>query len=494
MERTALRIGILLIAGYGILWTIDGDIPIPETVFTWVSSAVGVVFFVILPVVAGLRAWRGSGPTSFAGAVMALPRWLIQAWSAVDDPPTRVGLFAARLLLVAAAITILICTGPLTANDLRFQPGVAEHDLENPRFVLAMFILAPTVLGLLAITFFVRLTFISAIVVLCLGSIEGAAVLYHRLVVPAASPLMVKSEGDGIWNPVCGRMGLCLNPNTRVRVVGTVGDKTIYDAVYEADEVGSRRSMPKEDARPRPNFIAFFGDSNTFGMTVNGPDTLPGQVAQLACDYQPYNFAVEGGGTANMLGAFDMGKVESGVKQKQGYFIYVFRDGHLWRNIGDSVSILWGKQFPAYDVDASGAVTYRGTLWTYRPFRNAVSTLVDRLDALSALHVRYPFFFNKSETALGTAILSKAYDLSQQQFPKSKFVVLLAAHTANAATEAFVQSLKGLPVRVLDYGGLAPDDMAGTVTPYDRHPTALYHHIFAEHLAADLGIESRCAE
>lgn len=495
-ERAALRVGILLAASFGILWIIDGDMPLPAEVFTALSGGIAAFFLIVIPVLTGLRVAQETPPTDrfIPRAVRALPSLLTRAWSPVEDPPTRAGLFVARLLLVAAAIVVLIYTGPLSAPDLRFQPGVAEHDLEDPQFVLAVFILAPTVLGLLAATFFVRLTFISAVVVLCLGSMEGAAVLYHRLVVPGASPLVVKSEGDGIWNPVCGRMGLCLNPNTRVRQVGMVGDKAIYDAVYEADEAGSRRSLPKEDTRLRSNFIAFFGDSNTFGMTVNGPETLPGQVAKLACDYQPYNFAVEGGGMNNMLGAFDMGKIESGVKQKEGYFIYVFNEGHLLRNIPNSQSILWSKQFPAYEVDASGALTYRGTLWTYRPFRNAISTLVDRLDALSALHVRYPFFVTKSENDLGAAILSRAYDLSQQQFPNSKFVVLLATREAKPATDALLQSLKGMPIRVLDYSGLAPVEMEGSRTPYDRHPSALYHRIFAEHLAADLGIESACPE
>ncbi len=360
--------------------------------------------------------------------------------------------------------------------------------------MLSVFILLPTILTLIAATFFVRVTFIAAVIVLCLGSIEGAAVLYHRISVPEASPLAVKMDGDNLWNPVCGRMGLCLNPNARSHASGTAEGKQVYDAVYEVDEVGSRRSISKTDSQPRPNFITFFGDSNIFGMTVNGPDTLPGQTAKLACDYRPYNFGVEGGTTANMLGGFEMGLIERGVKERQGYFIYVFRDAHLRRNIGDSVVILWGKQFPAYDIDASGEVAYRGTLWTYRPFRNAVSTLVDRLDPLSALHARYPFFLSRSDKALTTAIISKTYTLSKQQFPQSKFVVILANHEADGANDPFLQSLKELPVRVLDYRSLIPDEMEGGTTPYDGHPSALFHRIVAEHLVADLGIEAPCAE
>lgn len=495
-ERAALRVGILLAASLGILWIIDRDMPLPAEVFSALGSGIAGLFLIVIPVLAGLRVAREtpSDGRAIPRVIRALPRLLTQAWSPVEDPSTRAGLLVARLLLAAAAMVVLIYTGPLSAPDLRFQPGVAQHDLENPRFVLAVFILAPTILSLIAATFFVRVTFISAIIVLCLGSIEGAGVLYHRLVVPGASPLVVRSEGDNLWNPVCGRMGLCLNPNTRVHASGTAEGKQVYDVVYEVDEVASRRSLSKTDSGPRPNFITFFGDSNIFGMTVNGPDTLPGQTAKLACDYRPYNFGVEGGTTANMLGAFETGLIERGVKERQGYFIYVFRDAHLRRNIGDSLTILWGKQFPAYDIDASAEVTYRGTLWTYRPFRNAVSTVVDRLDPLSALHARYPFFLSRSDKALTTAIIAQTYTLSKQQFPLSKFVVILANHDADGANDAFLQSLKELPVRVLDYRSLIPDEMEGGTTPYDGHPSALFHRIVAEHLVADLGIEAPCAE
>jgi hypothetical protein len=125
LERTALRIGILLIASFAILWIIDGDIPIPAEVFTALGFGIAAFFLILIPTLAGLRFARDapSWGRVIPRAITGLPRWLTRAWSPAQDPATRAGLFVARLLLVAAALVVLIYTGALSAPDLRFQQG-----------------------------------------------------------------------------------------------------------------------------------------------------------------------------------------------------------------------------------------------------------------------------------------------------------------------------------------------------------------------------------
>jgi hypothetical protein len=409
-------------------------------------------------------------------------------WQRAQTPEMKAALLVSRVIVALAGLSLFVIAYRSfnAANDPRFVPGVTSGYLDDPKFVLSAFVIAPLGILLLASTIRVTTTWIAVVLVLCAGSIEGLAYLYENRPVAVSTqfvPVTVKSEGPGMWRTDCGRVGTCLAPNSYDHVTATRGDETIYDVVYNIGGDGLRKSVARNGGARRL-FAAIFGDSNTFGMNVPEAETLASHIGQIACTVQPYNLASAGGASSNMLAEFEDNLVSTAVKEPAGFMIYVFNDGHIGRNVGDDETLLWGKNFPAYDYDESGAIVYRGTLWTYRPFRNALALLTQKLNITNAMHLHVPPYLSSADVRLTAAIIEKSAALARQQFPATKFIMLIAPGAKLGSDVA--HELKDKDIQVLDYSSLISFNTPGLFLPYDGHPSGLFHKLMAGQIVKDL--------
>jgi hypothetical protein len=412
-----------------------------------------------------------------------------------SSPDAAAALLVARILTIAGALGLFYLAYRFYHYaDLRFVPGVSAGPMTNPQFVLAAFIMTPVALVLLVSTIRSATCWIAAIAVICVAALEGSAYLYNNRVVASAAGLALvqKWQGDSIQNTECGKIAACLFPNAHAHAVGRVGEKTIFEADYNIDEFKVRRSLDKDDKRPRPTFVSVFGDSNTFGMNVSDQQTLSGQIGEIACSAHPYNLAFPGGTTSNMLAEFEEHRVSDVVEQAKGYFIYVYNEGHPIRNVGNDGMILYfGKNFPAYDFDSNGSISYRGTLWTYRVFSNALVVLGQHSNVLAALNIHPLNIQTGYHMKLTAAIIERSARLSREQFPDSKFVLLFAPGTLSKTRLDLIAQLQDKDIRILDYSNLIPGTLAGMHFP-DGHPTPLFHRMVAEQVVQDLGLDIHC--
>lgn len=402
----------------------------------------------------------------------------------------KAALLVSRCIVVLAALSLIVLSYlNYVSVDPRFAPGITHGDLDNPSVVLSAFVIAPVAVLLLASTVRITSTWIAVVLVLSAGSIEGLACLHENLPVLGSErsvPILVKSEGTSMWGGACGKVGTCLAPNASEHVVATRGEETIYDVTYNVGADGLRKSLVRNEGHARRQYAAVFGDSNTLGIGVREAETLPSQIGQIGCFVQPYNLAAAGGTTSNMLAEFEDNIVSTSVKEPDGFLIYVFNDGHVGRNAGADETLLWGKNFPAYDYDQTGAIAYRGTLWTYRPVRNAFALFAQKLNITRALHLHIPLYPPATDVRLTAAIIEQSASLARRQLPASKFVMVIAPDSQSGGD--VVNELKDTDIKVLDYSNLIPAGTPGLFLPYDHHPTGLFHKIIAEQIVHDLGL------
>jgi hypothetical protein len=407
-------------------------------------------------------------------------------WQRASSPDVAAALLVARIVTALGALALFYLARRFYYEvDPRFVPGVTAGPMTNPQFVLAALILTPAALVLLVSTARSATCWIAALLIICVAALEGFAYLYNNRVVASAAGLAMvqKWQGDSIQNTECGKIAACLFPNAHAHAVGTVGEKTVFEADYNTDESKVRRSLNKDDELPRPTFVSVFGDSNTFGMNVSDQQTLSGQIGAIACSAHPYNLAFPGGTTSNMLAEFEEHRISDVIKQTKGYFVYVYNDGHPIRNVGNDGMILYfGKNFPAYDFDGDGSISYKGTLWTYRVFSNAFVVLGQHSNVLAALNIHPLNIETSYHTKLTAAIIDRSAQLAREQFPDSKFVLLFAPGTPSRPRLDLAAQLHDKDIRILDYSGLIPRTLAGTHMP-DGHPTPIFHRIVAEELS-----------
>jgi hypothetical protein len=411
-------------------------------------------------------------------------------WQRPSSPDVAAALLVSRVVTIIGSLALFYLAYKfLYSVDPRFSPGVVTGRLSNPIFVLSAFILVPAGLIVLASTMRATTSWIVTILIICVAVSEGFAFLYNKRVVASLPGIVRKSDGDPLQKTDCGKIGACLYANAHTHDVGMIDGKIVFDAVYNVDELGVRRSIAKDDKRPRSTFVSVFGDSNTFGMNVSDQQTLAGQIGEIACATQPYNLAVPGGSTASMLAELEENRVLQVVKQTKGFFIYVYNDGHPFRNVGDEGTLLFGKNFPAYDFDKNGSLFYAGTLWTHRVFRNALVVLAQNTNTVQALHIHFLDTETEYHVQLTAAIIDRTAELSREQFPNSKFVMLFAPHSKTGPGVA--KRLRDKNIKVLDYSGLIADTRTDTQMA-EGHPTSIFHKAMAEQVVKDLGLEVRC--
>jgi hypothetical protein len=166
-----------------------------------------------------------------------------------------------------------------------------------------------------------------------------------------------------------------LAPSTSTRQQAKLGNEVVFDMTVITDPYG-RRSVAIAPSTVRERFIALWGDSFVFGVGVNEEDTLPHWIGRYACRHMPYNFGVGGFGTNNVLAQLRAPGWQDTIGEGSGIGIYVFLDLHVGRNLGDAVTLTWGRTMPRYRVSQDGSVSYAGSFEQTEPLRVAFWNLV----------------------------------------------------------------------------------------------------------------------
>ena len=251
----------------------------------------------------------------------AIIGYLFAPSGSIEDPVRIMEIKTFQFFVIGLGLVVLVCARPLTFTLNR-----------SPR-LLAM------VLG----------------VVFCVVIWGEMEVLFKRLG-RGAGALRVVRNLDTDKTKAISDETLGFGPTPRSRVMGrlTVGDRVVYDVVYEHDELG-RRITPGRGATPS-DFALFFGGSVTYGEGVHADETMPYYFAGHKEGLRAINYGYSGYGPQAMLAVMEdetrstalVRELEFSAGDVQGCrcAIYTLIDAHVFRAVGSLRTMVWGATFP----------------------------------------------------------------------------------------------------------------------------------------------------
>lgn len=273
-------------------------------------------------------------------------------------------------------------------------------------------------------------------------------------------------------------IGYNLVANARHTLRDTKDDELIYEMTVTTDEKG-RRITPIAQFRDSDRFIAFFGDSYTFGDGVNDNETLPYFVGTLLPDYQVYNYAFSGYGPQHMLALLEGDLLSEKLNAKRAIGVYLYIDAHVGR-AAYSMRSGWVQQSPFYVLNKNDEVERKGNFHTTNPIRYALyQDLLSKSSLLKLLGVNLPYI-GTDEILFTCRIIARSREIFEEKFPNSSFFAVFHPGQ-NQYAKDLKQCFTERGVNYLDYS--EEDWPEKYRIPFDGHPNAIGHQYFASLLA-----------
>jgi hypothetical protein len=282
-------------------------------------------------------------------------------------------------------------------------------------------------------------------------------------------------------------LGYWVTADSRSHVVERVNGEVVADATYTTD-AHHRRNTPMRTASKRDKFAIFFGCSFTWGDGVNDDETLPYYFGECAANYQPYNYAMSGWGTQQMLVLLQKKDIEKDITQPTGYGVYVLIDDHV-RRVACTMSVqAWVRTYPHLEIAENGDLANLGSFETSAPFRTMALDLLGKSNTLRHFNIEIPPITER-HFALTARIVKESADLFHAKFPESAFCVLLYPYCATIYGSPMRSHLESLGIRCLDRAELGlPVKFAPSFFAKNHHPRPEINLLTAQGLVKALNI------
>ena len=285
-------------------------------------------------------------------------------------------------------------------------------------------------------------------------------------------------------------LGYVMAPSVRARHRRWVGNRQIYDVLYQTDAWG-RRETPTRAGSKRTSYMLFFGDSNMFGEGLSQDETLPYYAGEVARSYRPYNYGVSGYGPSHLLVLARRGGVRQEVAEGEGYAVYYLIPAHLGRVIGSSnVSTSWGRHFPYVVTNGGGELVAKGNFVGGRPYTTLGYFLWSKSNLAHYFQATLPLWYTKSDYRLTARVLKESSRLLGRQLQLRRFVVVIGQvynDRQRRVARKLREALLGEKVPYLDYTELFnTQDVNYRLAEDDYHNSALANRTIANRLILDL--------
>lgn len=277
------------------------------------------------------------------------------------------------------------------------------------------------------------------------------------------------------------QFGYEMEANIKRVVKDTLDKKIIYESTVTTDSFG-RRIIPGSNNKESDAFLAFFGDSFTFGDGVNDDETLPYFISKLLPKYLVYNYGVGGYGPQHTLAKIEGGNLHQEIGAKKGIGVYLYIDGHVGRAVYGMRSG-WVQRSPYYELANDDSLIRKGNFHTSNPITYTLYQDLFMKSAFLSLLGFNPPYIGTKEILFTCRILNESKNRFAQQFPISNFIVIF-----HPGQNKYAQTLKNCfnekGINYLDYSEMPwPEQYR---IPFDGHPNARGHQYFAELIAPQL--------
>ncbi len=263
-------------------------------------------------------------------------------------------------------------------------------------------------------------------------------------------------------------------------------EKVIYDVIYSFDAYGWRVT-PVINEKEKHQFLLFLGCSFTLGEGVHENETLAYYTAQLASDYDPYNYGFHGNGPFDILAKWETEDLSKQVKEKKGIILYTFIDNHIRRLVGSTALIEWNKDRVYYRAAKSGELIRAGSFMSARPFLMKTYKFLSELRLLKVFKIEIPGEIRNKDIELAARVIEAIQHRAAEQFPGTPFYVVF--YPRMEYTKKLIPYLEKKNIRYLDYSQLfnrrKPEYY---LSEEDKHPSALAYQTLARAIVKDLNL------
>ena len=254
----------------------------------------------------------------------------------------------------------------------------------------------------------------------------------------------------------------------------------VYDATYHFDAL-YRRLVPEPPGLDPHEFILFFGGSQTFGEGLNDRETIPALVQKDTLSHRVYNYAYSGYGPHQMLRKLETNTLRDEVTETRGIAFYQYFTFHIPRVLGTMAYIGWaGGAAPYYQLNNKGQPEYSGSFATGRFFKTLLYWLLGKSSIAKYYHVDLPATLTQHHYDLVCRVLDRSRDVFLEQFPGSRFVVILGMTTSKK--DPFIEEC--LETNLIEYVDLRKlkRRKKGLEFPHDGHFTPRAARLIANQL------------
>ena len=256
--------------------------------------------------------------------------------------------------------------------------------------------------------------------------------------------------------------------------------KLVYDATYHFDTL-YRRVVPEPPGLDPDEFILFFGGSQTFGEGLNDQETIPALVQKDTLSHRVYNYAYNGYGPHQMLRKLETYTLQDEVTEPRGIAFYQYFTFHIPRVLGTMAYISWaGGAAPYYHVNNKDQLEYSGSFATGRFFKTFFYWLLGKSTIAKYYHVDLPATLTQHHYDLVCHVLDKSRDVFLEQFPDSRFVLIIGMTTSK--NDPFIEAC--LETNLIEYVDLRKlkRRKKGLEFPHDGHFTPRAARLIANQL------------
>lgn len=264
-------------------------------------------------------------------------------------------------------------------------------------------------------------------------------------------------------------------PNSLIKNwVETTSGEIIFDAEYEIDELGRRKSLNPEQAQKH---AVFFGCSDLFGMGVPIQDTIPSLFADQAEDYKVYNYGYVGASPAYFLRLLEINNFSQEISEPAGKVFYVMTEGHYPKSVG-KFGHMHQPEMPIYEL-IDGEPIFQGTYEEVRPWmtrfkRHAAGSLLNRIIDPNAWT-----FYSTKENELICSIIGKTKKEFTRNFPNSMLIYFLHENMRDVDRKLMKDCLVKQQVDFID-AHLDFYDESFETSSIDRHPTRAVNYLMVK--------------
>ena len=282
-------------------------------------------------------------------------------------------------------------------------------------------------------------------------------------------------------------LGVVSPPDTVVTHTRKAGDKVLFNTKYTYGSNGFRITPDSDSSTNANKYALFYGCSFTFGWGLDDKETLAYYFSKDNSEYNSYNFGENGYGPQQMLALLETPTVQNTIKEKDGFAIYTYIDDHVLRVIPGTASLtrLEGKT-PYYHLKKE-KFTRKGFYSDRYDPKSIVFRIINNSNLFKYFNIGSPFKLKREHYTYTAKIIKAAADEYTRKFKNDNFYVLIyPIPFFYGSNEVFVEELKKLNLKVLDYSLLIDMKSDKYSIIDDWHPRALANEVISKKLTEDI--------